>query len=543
MKNKNTRGSVWHKWDLHIHTPASDGTGTPQEIVDSAISHGLSGIAITDHHTAEYIDKVKAAAIGKNLTVISGVEFRSEYGSKSVHFIAYFPDKYKGTVLDSKAIHDMVLCKLGLSKTEIITKGKIQNESLNDDEAFKKGTFLVQVDFKKSCDLVHSYGGLISVHNGSKENGLDSEVKHNGSGKTNVETLYDSLGVLKEELMTRYIDICDIGKEKDFKFYLEKFNRPSIITSDAHKFSDIGSRFTWIKSDLTFEGFKQILYEPEDRVCLNEEEPDLKKDYQIIDSITFDNSEMGKQEIKFNQNLNTVIGGRSSGKSILLGCIANAIDSKINPKSNNAAYNKHIKELNNGVSVRWRDKTSEQRKVIYYSQSEISDKVRNDEYGVSGINELIENIVKKDAEKLELLKKYENFLGVNKTDINTKINSFCQYKNQIEELNKQMESIGNKKGIENEIVKIQNEIETVKKNINGYLTQEEDETYKTYKKQLLDFKQAQNNFLSDKNQYQLLKTFSLFSSIETVLSKFSETSYKTIGIVNISSVDLVQKTV
>ena len=29
-------GSIWHKWDLHIHTNASDGKGSCQEILDEA---------------------------------------------------------------------------------------------------------------------------------------------------------------------------------------------------------------------------------------------------------------------------------------------------------------------------------------------------------------------------------------------------------------------------------------------------------------------------------------------------------------------------
>lgn len=52
--NKYPRGSEWRKWDLHVHTPASDGTGTPEEIVNKAIEQGLSVIAITDHHSVEF---------------------------------------------------------------------------------------------------------------------------------------------------------------------------------------------------------------------------------------------------------------------------------------------------------------------------------------------------------------------------------------------------------------------------------------------------------------------------------------------------------
>ena len=77
MGNENTRGSEWRRWDLHVHTPASDGTGRPNEIVDTAISKGISVLAITDHHTAEYIDPVKDYAKDKDISIISGIEFRS----------------------------------------------------------------------------------------------------------------------------------------------------------------------------------------------------------------------------------------------------------------------------------------------------------------------------------------------------------------------------------------------------------------------------------------------------------------------------------
>ena len=296
MISKSTRGSEWRKWDLHIHTPASDGKGTPEEIVNEAIAKGLSVIAITDHHTTDYIDKVKNAAQGKDLTVISGIEFRSEYGAKSVHFIAYFPDEYKGIKLSSQNLYEQILCKLNLSKSAIILKGKEKKPSFDDEKAFKEGLFQLQVDMKKACELIHSFGGVISVHNGNKDNGLDAEVKHLGDSPRNARTLDECLGPLKEELMGKYVDICDLGPSdngKERNFYLKQFKTPSILASDAHKFEEIGSAFTWIKADPSFDGLKQIIYEPESRVKFQADKPEQKNDYQSIDSITFDNEEMG----------------------------------------------------------------------------------------------------------------------------------------------------------------------------------------------------------------------------------------------------------
>ena len=86
------RGSEWRRWDLHIHSNASDGVATPEEIIAEARSKKLAVIALTDHHTVKNIDEIKRLGHDAGIVVISGIEFRTEYGSKSVHMIGLFPD-------------------------------------------------------------------------------------------------------------------------------------------------------------------------------------------------------------------------------------------------------------------------------------------------------------------------------------------------------------------------------------------------------------------------------------------------------------------
>lgn len=50
-------GSIWNKWDLHIHSDASDGKMNCQEIIDKAKEEKLSVIALTDHHTVKNIKR------------------------------------------------------------------------------------------------------------------------------------------------------------------------------------------------------------------------------------------------------------------------------------------------------------------------------------------------------------------------------------------------------------------------------------------------------------------------------------------------------
>ncbi len=101
------------------------------------------------------------------------------------------------------------------------------------------------------------------------------------------------------------------------KEYLNHQGKPLLQSSDAHSFEKIGKKFSWVKADKTFEGLKQILFEPTDRVCLTQEKPQLEKDELVIDKIGYMN-----REIYLSENLNSIIGGRSTGKSTLLNSIA-----------------------------------------------------------------------------------------------------------------------------------------------------------------------------------------------------------------------------
>lgn len=106
-------GSWWGRWDLHVHTNASDGKGTCEDILVEAQKKKLRCIAVTDHHTFANVDEMKKLAPTYNVSVITGVEFRTEYGDASVHMIGLFPDEHDGIKLTSQYLHDNVLSPLG----------------------------------------------------------------------------------------------------------------------------------------------------------------------------------------------------------------------------------------------------------------------------------------------------------------------------------------------------------------------------------------------------------------------------------------------
>lgn len=335
---KHPAGSLWHKWDLHIHTNASDGKGSCQEILDEAQAKHLGCIAVTDHHTVANVDLMKNLAAPMNIKVIAGVEFRTEYGKASVHMIGLFPDEYNGITLNAEFINENILNLLGITRTKMILKGKevLKDEGRDEEAYFKSGMFQVQVDFKTAADLIHKYGGLVTVHAGTKSNSIDEEMRHEGTSKKNV-SIEDSLGPVKEELFKGgYIDICDLTKSKESSFYLKVFGRPSITTSDAHEVNEVGTNACWIKADLSFEGLRQILTEPErisfstpevlDRIRKN---PD--KFIQVLEVKRTANATMTETwfdniKIPLNPGLVAIIGNKGSGKSALTDIVALCAD-------------------------------------------------------------------------------------------------------------------------------------------------------------------------------------------------------------------------
>lgn len=81
------------KVDLHIHTTASDGKYTPEEIVRKAREAGLEYIAICDHDSMEGIPAAEEAARDyPDLTVIGGVEINTYIPSDELHILGYFCD-------------------------------------------------------------------------------------------------------------------------------------------------------------------------------------------------------------------------------------------------------------------------------------------------------------------------------------------------------------------------------------------------------------------------------------------------------------------
>lgn len=85
--------------DLHIHTAASDGQQSAQEVVQRALERGLLAIAITDHDSVAAIDPAICAARDSGLEIIPGVELSVDDDGADVHLLGYLVNYHAPTLL------------------------------------------------------------------------------------------------------------------------------------------------------------------------------------------------------------------------------------------------------------------------------------------------------------------------------------------------------------------------------------------------------------------------------------------------------------
>jgi disulfide oxidoreductase YuzD len=440
-QNLYSRGSNWRKWDLHFHTPGiydyEDKSVTNEEIIEALKKEEIRAVAITDHHfiDVQRIKKLKEIA-GSDVVIFPGVEFcSSSRGKEPIHFIGIFPE----------------YCDIEYVWNEINSKSDIakkKREGKKDDEIY--------CDLEKTSKLIKELGGVVSIHAGKKSN--------------SIEKITNSLPVTmaEKEDISKHIDIFELGQEKDQKDYVEKVfpkigMHPLVICSDNHNAKKYRlKQFCWIKADPTFEGLKQILYEPEpgERVWIGPTEPDQKDDYKIIWKIKFENTNDFPEEIEFNKNLCSIIGSRSSGKSALLAYLADSINPEYaeeqNPKGPGDGF--PWSKVNFNYSVEWNNGLSNSKspgEIVYIPQNHLFEKSQDPDEIKKKIEPVLFKVIPDFAIKY---KQAENNINTHNQKISGQVESWFQLADLIRSLEEKLKGLGDKKAIEKEKAAIESKI-------------------------------------------------------------------------------------
>lgn len=76
--------------DLHTHSTFSDGTYTPEEIIDLAVNTGLGAVALTDHNTVSGLERFISYGKDKPIDIVPGIEITTDYNGIEFHILGLF---------------------------------------------------------------------------------------------------------------------------------------------------------------------------------------------------------------------------------------------------------------------------------------------------------------------------------------------------------------------------------------------------------------------------------------------------------------------
>lgn len=80
------------KLDMHIHSSASDGTWSPEMIIDEIKKADVQLFSLTDHDSFENVEKTKKIIFNEQLNFIPGIEISSTFNGNLYHILAYGTD-------------------------------------------------------------------------------------------------------------------------------------------------------------------------------------------------------------------------------------------------------------------------------------------------------------------------------------------------------------------------------------------------------------------------------------------------------------------
>ncbi|HYR21473.1 MAG TPA: PHP domain-containing protein [Chthoniobacterales bacterium] len=298
-------GLRFKKLDLHLHTPASkcfvDRNVTADAIVKAALVQKLDGIAVTDHNSGAWVDEVKKAAAKTGLVVFPGVEITCIAGTGGIHLIALFDTSACTRDIES------LLGNLGLKPEQY---GNIDT--------------LVKHDPLAVAAIIAQRGGLAILAHANSTKGALADMKGEQrtalvqcpSIKAAEGTDFQDAEAAKKR--KRVVDLLD-GTDTTYKRKLAVYQASDNPTAkaDGHGLEGIGTRCSYFKLDqINIDGLGQCLADPDVRI---------RQDYEYavttfpyIERIKVTGGFLDGAEAIFHQGLNSILGAKGAGKSLLI---------------------------------------------------------------------------------------------------------------------------------------------------------------------------------------------------------------------------------
>ena len=330
-------GSTWNKWDFHVHTPYSilnNGYGfnpftqESEKLFDQyvhtlftkAVEQNVMAIGITDYFLIDgykriiedYLNNPTKMAVLfpeeelrqkiEQMYIFPNIELRLKTfvgkDARSVNYHVIFSNTIPIQQIEDNFLH-LLKFNPDSKSTLPITKSNIEdfgrhikqnnNESGSDLEI---GLKHITVDDQDVLSMLSNDAFFKKYMIAIPVDETLSKISWNGRDYNIRKNLYEQSHCYMSSNQNTIDWALGRGKEKaeDIKREFGSL-KPCIWGSDAHEYSQMfrpaNNKFCWIKAELSFEGLYQILYEPAERVSIQESCPNAKSSHQIIKSIQF----------------------------------------------------------------------------------------------------------------------------------------------------------------------------------------------------------------------------------------------------------------
>ena len=321
----NSNFSDWFKVDLHIHTDLSnktksndyDGNFDLDTLKAKLIEHDVKLFSLTDHNiinTEAYQEYYNNCTAG-DPELLAGCEFDIDVEQDDGSFLTY---------------HTLLIFNENTTE-KVHELANIIEEHFRSEETDPKDRSLTE---DQIFELFHKYHFFYIPHAGGHKNIIKAyegtDIKKAQEMVLLMESAHEKV---KEKHRQTHREGFDKLKKTDFR---NRGDEAFINFSDNHNCeiyptpkSGATHEFYCLKGEPTFETLRFAFIDPESRIKKQQEVDQLinvKKHISCIDIKGIDNVEDCK--ISFSPNLNVIIGGASSGKSLLFNLVGKKIESK-----------------------------------------------------------------------------------------------------------------------------------------------------------------------------------------------------------------------
>ena len=380
------RGSIWGKWDLHVHTPLSIVNEYPGD-QDAAwasfieklknLPPEIKAIAVCDYlfidgyeKLLEYRDELSNLEL-----ILPSIEFRldtfagTEHNTKRHNYHVIFSDEVKPDIIREQFLNG-IQGGYQLSNKDAWNQNPTPR-SLEEFGKLMKANAPADNTIQSKSNLEAGFDN-ITYNRKDLEKLLERDVFKNrhltAIGYTEwSQGKWDQSAAAKRDLISSSKfcltnnDDEEVIQEHVQDLIKNKLNPRVLHSSDAHKLERLDGTKLWVKADTTFNGLRVALREYGDRIFIGTTPPDIKQDSEVIDKVTIKNSHgwfKEDLEVELNPDMVAVIGGRGSGKSALVEMIAYATGAYINGDDtfiSKAKKHRTRSIAGTEIEVKWRD--------------------------------------------------------------------------------------------------------------------------------------------------------------------------------------------